>query len=209
MKHFDSILFDMDGTLWDAVDSYCAVWNHTIAQLHMDINPVTREKLCALMGKSLDEIFRLLTDNETQKAGFIERLSANEAEMMPRLGGRLYPGVRHTLEKLSKDHRLFMVSNCDVSGLKNFYSSTGLEPLFTDGLSYGMTKHGKSTNIRALTELYMLEAPLYVGDIRSDCSDAHAAGVPFAWASYGFGNDVTEADYILRTIEDLLTICKH
>lgn len=48
-----------------------------------------------------------------------------------------------------------------------------------------------------------------MGDIRSDCSDAHAAGVPFAWASYGFGNDVTEADYILRTIEDLLTICKH
>lgn len=29
-RKFDSLLLDMDGTLWDAVDSYCAIWNAAI-----------------------------------------------------------------------------------------------------------------------------------------------------------------------------------
>ena len=29
-RKYDSLLFDMDGTLWDAVDSYCAIWNAAI-----------------------------------------------------------------------------------------------------------------------------------------------------------------------------------
>ena len=28
-EKFDSLIFDMDGTLWDAVDSYCEIWNVT------------------------------------------------------------------------------------------------------------------------------------------------------------------------------------
>lgn len=27
---YDAYIFDMDGTLWDAVDGYCDVWNATI-----------------------------------------------------------------------------------------------------------------------------------------------------------------------------------
>lgn len=209
MKHFDSILFDMDGTLWDAVDSYCAVWNRTISQLGVDAEAVDRQKLQKLMGMQLSDIYNRLIGDRADRATFTAALSANEAEMMPQLGGRLYPGVRSTLEKLSGTHKLFMVSNCDASGLPNFYHFTGLGPLFTDGLSFGMTKQGKSANIHVLVSLYNLEHPLYVGDVRQDCLDAHAAGVPFVWASYGFGTDVAEADYRLRTIEDLLTICKH
>lgn len=207
MKQFDSILFDMDGTLWDAVDSYCAIWNRTIAESGMSAEPVTRQRLAEFMGKPLTEICRELTGG--CDAEFLKALAANEAAMMPELGGRLYPGVRDTLEKLSGSHKLFMVSNCGALGLPNFYRYTGLGPFFTDGLSYGETKQGKTENIRTLIERYNLRSPLYVGDVRSDCSDAHAAGVPFAWASYGFGTDVPEADYTLHTIEDLITLCKN
>ena len=28
----DGLIFDMDGTLWDAVDSYVKIWNATIAE---------------------------------------------------------------------------------------------------------------------------------------------------------------------------------
>ncbi len=36
-KNYDSVIFDMDGTLWDAVDSYCRVWNATIAETKLDV----------------------------------------------------------------------------------------------------------------------------------------------------------------------------
>ena len=30
--------------------------------------------------------------------------------------------------------------------------------------------------------------PLYIGDTQGDCDEAHRAGVPFAFAAYGFGS---------------------
>lgn len=208
MQKFDSIIFDMDGTLWDAVDSYCAVWNRTIDEFGLSIGHIDRPGLQKLVGIPVAEIFTNIIDKIADEAAFIKALTANEAAMMPVLGGQLYPGVRSTLEELSKTTRLFMVSNCDASGLPNFYAYTGLGDLFTAGLSYGETKAEKDVNIRRLIEEYDLKSPLYVGDVENDCLFSHLAGVPFAWASYGFGSGVSSADYVLKSIDDLLTICK-
>ena len=56
-SHFDSIMFDMDGTLWDAVTSYCTVWNATIRQCCPDVPEVTYDRLVKMMGRPLDIIF--------------------------------------------------------------------------------------------------------------------------------------------------------
>ena len=32
----DALIFDMDGTLWDAVDSYCEIWNRTFRDFGVD-----------------------------------------------------------------------------------------------------------------------------------------------------------------------------
>lgn len=204
---FDSYIFDMDGTLWDAVSSYCQVWNRTIADLRLhDIEPVTYPCLSVLMGKPLEVIFATLVGDKADRDTFVKRLLVNEHDLMPVLGGKLYPGVRETLEKLAATSRLFMVSNCGADGLPNFLRFTGLGPLFTDTLSYGQNGKEKDANIRTLVGRYNLKAPLYIGDVARDCSDAHNAGVPFAWASYGFGKDVTGAEYVLRSITDLLNL---
>ncbi len=46
---------------------------------------------------------------------------------------------------------------------------------------------------------------IYVGDTIGDKTAADFAGIPFGFASYGFG-EVTEYDYKLNDIADLLTI---
>ena len=33
----DGLIFDMDGTLWDAVDSYVKIWNATIAECGISV----------------------------------------------------------------------------------------------------------------------------------------------------------------------------
>ena len=208
MSRFDSLIFDMDGTLWDAVDSYCEVWNHTIDKFGTAMPKVTRERLAPLMGKHLDEIYTRLGGPAEGYDKFMIALGEAERNMMPRLGGRLYDGVRETLEELAASGiRLFMVSNCEKNGLPNFLRFTGMEHLFVDTRSFGQTNLGKDKNIAALVDEYHLERPLYIGDVAGDCTASHNAGVPFAWARYGFGDTVPEADYELNAFTELPKLC--
>ena len=48
---YDSYIFDMDGTLWDAVDGYCDVWNAAIGSFGIDCPRIDRERLFTQMGK--------------------------------------------------------------------------------------------------------------------------------------------------------------
>ncbi len=206
-KHIDSMIFDMDGTLWDAVDSYCAVWNATFTRLGLNRHKLERSELLKLMGKPLAEIFLAVAGSEiASQESFLSELSKNEAAMMPRLGGRLYPGVKTTLDALNASGmKLFMVSNCSASGLDNFLGFTELRDSFVDALCFGETGVDKDVNIRRLKECYNLQRPVYVGDIQRDCDSAHAAGVEFVWAAYGFGA-VAGADFKIDSFDDLIRL---
>lgn len=202
---FDSYIFDMDGTLWDAADSYCAVWNKTIADMAVHVQPVTRQRLDSLMGLPLDRIYDVLIGDKDIENRFMALLSDNEDAMMPVLGGKLYPGAEHTLRTLqSRGARLFMVSNCQKNGLPTFVEYCHLGNIFDDLLSLGGTGRPKEVNIRYLIERYNLQRPIYVGDTQGDCDSAAAAGIPSTWAAYGFGRDVTGYSYRIDHISDLL-----
>lgn len=205
MQKFDSYIFDMDGTLWDAVDSYCAIWNQTIEDLDVKVPSVTRQQLASLMGTPLAGIFDVLIGDEIDRTRFDERLQQNSISMMPRLGGKLYEGVTDTIDELSKHARIFMVSNCDAPTLETFLDFTGLRKYMTDYLCFGGTGVEKDVNIRRLVEKHQLKNPVYVGDTRGDMESTHLAGIPFAWAAYGFGKGLKGQEYTLNSIKDLLS----
>ena len=208
----DSLIFDMDGTLWDAVASYAEVWNRTLDDLGHDAPRVTYAKLAPLMGLSLELIAeRLFPDGVHEpQSSFFETLGENEAYMMPTLGGKLYPGVADTLRKLKEmGIKLFMVSNCGAAGLPNFVAYTGLGDVFIELLSLGSTGKTKDVNMRTLIERYSLQSPAYVGDTSGDQQYTRQAGIPFVWASYGFGKDVVGADFTLNKFTDILTLFPH
>ena len=54
----DALMFDMDGTLWDAMDSYAEVWNRTFAEYGEEVH-ITGRDLLHGMGKTLDQIRQL------------------------------------------------------------------------------------------------------------------------------------------------------
>lgn len=207
-QYFDSLIFDMDGTLWDAVPSYCKIWEYTLDEFGLGDIKVTREELDRLMGKPVDVLVDTIVTRHVDRTRFLEALDANEDRLMPVLGGRLYPGVKETIRELARDHKLFMVSNCSPKGAVNFMAYSGLTDCFTDSLTYGQTHVGKDVNIATLVSRYGLASPLYVGDTQGDADASHRAGVPIAWAAYGFGH-VSDPDYIIKEFSNLIKLVKN
>lgn len=206
MKNYDAYIFDMDGTLWDAVDGYCEVWNTTIDHFGIDCPRIDRERLFTQMGQPLDAIMDALIPGSYDRGAFMARMKELEAEIVPRRGGVLYPGVRSTIEQLrAAGAGIYLVSNCGASGLVNFFQFTGLGDVFDDSLAHGVNGLSKARNIALIVERNGLRNPVYVGDTQLDVDSAHEAGVPAVWAAYGFGH-ATGAEHRIDAFNQLTSL---
>ena len=206
LQNVDALIFDMDGTLWNATDSYAEIWNETCARFGIKTSFVGTD-LMQFMGMGIEEIVGhlLSADAVFDKPKFMSTLYSLEDKMMPTLGGVLFPGVKNGLETLSKRFRLFMLSNCSERGLVNFTAFTGTAHLFEGLLSQGERNVPKNENLSHMIDRYSLACPVYVGDTQADCDQAHLAGVPFFYAAYGFGQ-CTDADWQASSFDEMVEI---
>ena len=187
---FDGLLFDLDGTLWDSVDSICLSWNRVLERLAPRFaGQVTRPRLIGCMGMLLPDIVKKLLPElpEGQMNGLLDGLLKEENDHVARHGGILYPRVPETLEILARDYPLFIVSNCQDGYIEAFFQAHGLGKYFTDYENPGRTGKPKGDNIALVVRRNGLRNPLYIGDTQGDCNAAAQAGVPFLHAAYGFG----------------------
>ena len=206
---FDSIIFDLDGTLWDSTVEVAKTWSTIIAKYNLSRKEVTVEDLKPCMGKLLDEIARILLPDldEEMQMKIINECCKYENEYLRDYGATLYDKLEETLEKLAKDYKLFIVSNCQDGYIESFFNSHGLEKYFIDYECPGRTGLPKAENIKLVVERNNLKNPVYVGDTQGDANAAKAANVPFIYAKYGFG-DVEEFEDKIESFEELLKIIK-
>lgn len=193
----DALMFDMDGTLWNAMDSYAEVWNQAFAEYGQTVK-ITGDDLLDGMGKTLEQILDMICERfgaTNPGDGFLQRVDDIEDVLLPRMGGVLYADVKEGLAKLSQRYPIFLVSNCGVNGLVNFMEYTGLRQFVTDYLTYGMTRLSKADSMLMLKHRHQLQNPVYVGDTQGDCNETHRAGMKFVFCNYGFG---TCADYDMQ-----------
>lgn len=103
MKKYDGIIFDLDGTLWDATYVLVDSWNQAYESLHLKTpHRITREDLESCMGLLIPDIVVKLYpehDKETRLA-IMKQAEAFEEKMLLLHGGRLYPELRETLTTL-------------------------------------------------------------------------------------------------------------
>lgn len=203
----DSIIFDLDGTLWDSVDEIILTWNQIIAQ-HDDLRPpITRQEQESLMGLQMDEISRRLFPGETpeRQKSLMAACMDEENRYLTQHGGRLYEGVAETLRKLAEKYPLCIVSNCQKGYIEAFLQAHKLEYLFTDHLSYGETLLSKGENNKLVIQRNGFRHPIYVGDTAGDRQSALDAGIPFVYAAYGFGT-VDDYDAEIQSFSQLLDL---
>ena len=112
-------------------------------------------------------------------------------------------------KELAKTYDLYIVSNCQCGYIEQFLRKTQLEAYIKDIECFGNTGKNKGENIRLLVKRNSLKAPVYIGDTKGDCDASKEAGVPFIFASYGFGNVTEYAEsFILRVRENRLILYK-
>lgn len=203
----DSIIFDVDGTLWDSTAICADAWN-TIIKQETDLNLHIKEKtLKSLFGRLLPDIAKaIFPDYSTERQLYlIDQCCQEEHRALLAHCAPLYPELEETLSELSKKYRLFIVSNCQAGYIEVFLESSKLGAYFEGHLCPGDTGNAKADNILQIIHDYNLNSPVYVGDTDGDYKATKAAGIPFVYAAYGFGT-VTTPDYTIKQPKELLNI---
>ena len=188
-QRLDSIIFDLDGTLWDTCPACAVGWNNVVARHGIAFRPVTAADVRSVAGKPheacIREVFKELPESHLQI--LIDETQVEDNRMIAQLGGQLYPGVADGLRRLAGRYPLFIVSNCQAGYIETFFDVTGLASCFRDHECWGATGLPKAGNLQRVIDRNRLAATVFVGDGEGDEAAALACQVPFIHAAYGFG----------------------
>lgn len=186
---FDSIIFDLDGTLWDSSETITKAWQAAMQKADFMDEVMTQERVRSITGMTYDKIFETLFPYlDTAQRAEVQRLcSVSELEILHKEGGRLYPKLPETLAYLGRKYKLYIVSNCQNGYIELFLDLNNMHEHFLAHQCYGTKGNPKADNIRDIVNDHHLKAPVYVGDTMGDYNAATEAGVPFIFCSYGFG----------------------
>ncbi len=207
------IIFDLDGTLWDATQNITNSWNDTVQKKGYNLN-LTRECVSKEMGKIMedvaDSLFPMIEIPE--RYDLLKECLKDENEYLAKNGGNLYNGVVSVFQKLIKKYQVFIVSNGQLDYIKTFIKYFGFEKYISDYEEAGRTGRPKADNIKLVMKRNHLDKAFYVGDTLGDMIATEEAGIPFIHASYGFGtvpadrlkiNDITELPELIdRLVEN-------
>ena len=188
--NYESIIFDVDGTLWDSRALLAQAYN---AQLRSEGLPaeVTVEILSPLFGRTMTALADGVFPNvpAPERYALMDRCILKmdaylEKYASPAIG---YPELRRVMETLKKNHRLFIVSNGHKGYPQLAAQTLGLSDLMDGYLSFGDTGKGKGQTLLQLMEMHNIQSAVYVGDTQGDLEACREAGIDFIWTAYGFG----------------------
>ena len=206
--NYESLIFDIDGTLWDSRALVAEGYNIQLRSEGLDHLCVTAEDLRPLFGKVMTEIADAILSSipEDKRYDIMDRCMRTENDYLFRNECKIgYPGVKETIARLSEKHRIFIVSNAQCGYPELCIDKLGLTPYISGHMCFGDTGTSKGKTIRTLMAKHGIENAVYIGDTQGDYEATVEADVPFIWCTFGFG---TPADYTAKvdTFEELLNL---
>jgi phosphoglycolate phosphatase len=205
---YESLIFDIDGTLWDSRALVAEGYNIQLRSEGLDHLCVTAEDFLPLFGKVMTEIADVIFQEipTPERYALMDRCMTTENEYLHQNPCRIgYEGVQETMAELAKDHRLFIVSNSQSGYPQLCIEKLGLGKYISGHLCFGDTGTEKGETIRRLMQRHNIENAAYIGDTEGDMHSAQKAGIDFIFAGYGFGNPDNYVAKITK-FEDLLEL---
>ncbi|MCM1537076.1 MAG: HAD family hydrolase [bacterium] len=206
----DSIIFDVDGTIWDSRDTVAEAWNAVMERYYPQKGVFPKEFLTGLFGKTMEDIAAALFPelHGEERAQMAERCFQYENELLEEKPGKVYDGVKETMALLSERFPLFIVSNCQCGYIEACMKGAGIASYITDHLCYGDTLAPKSETLRRIAAKHGLRQPVYVGDTQGDADACKEADIPMIFVTYGLGK-VEKPRLSAASIRELPKIIEH
>ncbi len=204
----NAIIFDLDGTLWDTSDIVVDIWNDVLSKKCPELK-MTKEIMASLMGKNkagfMEDFFVGIEKEKAEK--LITEIFLYEQKYLREHGANMYDGVIDTLNILKEKYKLAIVSNCQSGYLDAFLTHYNLKNVLTDYECAGSSPLSKGENISLVIKRNGFEKAIFVGDTKSDENAAREAGVPFVFATYGFG-EVENFDERIDSFEEIIYVAE-
>ena len=188
---YESIIFDIDGTLWDSRALIAEGYNIQLRKEGLHHLQTNADVLLQLFGKTMSDIADNLFPEfaPEDRYALMDRCIASEDAYLNEhpCDTIAYPDIPTTMEVLAKKHRLFIVSNGQKGYPQLAARKLKVDHLISGYLSYGDTGTEKGETIRILMKNHGITDAVYVGDTQGDYEATVDAGIDFIWADYGFG----------------------
>ena len=198
-----SIFFDLDGTLWDAIDPLVDAYNETMKRHGYDYT-FDYAKVKSCMGLTPEETGSLFFPELPVQEGIdlFKLIVREEITYLAKHPGKLYPHEREVLAELKKKYDLYVVSNADVGYIENYLDSHDMHEYFKGHLCAGDTGMAKWQNIVYLRDKEKIDDVIYVGDTNKDKIETQRAKAKFIHAAYGFGT-IDPDPYKIDSLDEL------
>lgn len=192
MDETDAIIFDLDGTLVDSAGDMTTQVNSILIDRGLEPLPVATASV--FLGDGMRSFARRafalrgMNDPEEAVDTFIKRYENSDHLMT-----KPYEGVMVTLTALREaGWQISVCTNKDEAIAVDILRQTGLLK-FMDLVCGGDTVVFKKPDPRHLGAVvaranYGKPPKIMIGDNRNDFEAAHAYGIPFAFASWGYGS---------------------
>ncbi len=214
MKKYDTVIFDLDGTLLNTLEDLTDSVNYALGLYGFpcrridEIRSFIGNGAANLMGLSITGGF----DNPHYEKCLADFRSHYSGNLQSKTGA--YSGIMELLEQLSKEgYKLAIVSNKFDTAVKNLNQVYFGEYIkVAIGESEGVSKKPAPDTVhKALSELSAAaDKAIYVGDSEVDAKTAKNSGIIFVGVTWGFRDrEVLEqegADYIIERPQELLKI---
>lgn len=200
MKKYDSILFDLDGTLTDSGPGI----TKSVAQAftRMGMEPPCLKELKLFVGPPLASSFARYGMNPSQVDEAI-RLFRERYTTVGKFENIPYDGVKQLLERLQKaGYRLFVATskpeNVAIEVLQHFQMDGYFEKIC--GASLDHSRETKEAVLEYLKQQCHIGNAIMIGDTQFDVNGAKEHGIPCIGVTWGYGNEKSMRDAGARAI---------
>ena len=202
------MIFDLDGTLWDAALPVSEIWTEIGKKRFGEDYFLSEQDVRNEMGKTMEQIIIDVAPklgSKEERDEFANLFLSSETEYLKNHPGILFDKEIQTLKKLKEaGHRLFIVSNCQTGYIENYLPCVD-KGLFEDHMCWSDTKKMKHFTILAQMERAGVKKAIYIGDTLGDEKETHVAGLPFIHADYGYG-ECASPEGRAKSFEDLINV---